>query len=79
MTNNAKLNQWVKEWAELCQPDSIYWCDGSEDENQKLLDQMVPEFHAGEIMIPEKVHCNTPVVLYMATLQRPLPPVLVPP
>jgi phosphoenolpyruvate carboxykinase (GTP) len=41
MTKNAKLTQWVKEWAELCQPDSIYWCDGSEAENQKLLDQMV--------------------------------------
>jgi phosphoenolpyruvate carboxykinase (GTP) len=41
MSNNAKLNQWVKEWAELCQPDSIYWCDGSEAENQRLLDEMV--------------------------------------
>jgi phosphoenolpyruvate carboxykinase (GTP) len=41
MTKNAKLIQWVKEWAELCQPDSVYWCDGSEAENQKLLDQMV--------------------------------------
>lgn len=41
MTNNVKLTQWVKEWADLCQPDSIYWCDGSEEENQKLLDLMV--------------------------------------
>jgi phosphoenolpyruvate carboxykinase (GTP) len=41
MSSNAKLNQWVKEWAELCQPDSIYWCDGSEAENQRLLDEMV--------------------------------------
>jgi len=41
MTKNQKLNQWVKEWAELCQPDSIYWCNGSEEENQKLFDQMV--------------------------------------
>lgn len=41
MTNNAKLNQWVKEWADLCQPDAIHWCDGSEEENQKLLDLMV--------------------------------------
>lgn len=41
MTNNAKLNQWVKEWADLCTPDSIHWCDGSEQENQMLLDQMV--------------------------------------
>lgn len=41
MTNNSKLNQWVKEWAELCAPDSIQWCDGSEAENTKLLDMMV--------------------------------------
>lgn len=41
MTNNVKLKQWVKEWAELCSPDSIHWCDGSEQENQMLLDLMV--------------------------------------
>jgi phosphoenolpyruvate carboxykinase (GTP) len=38
---NQKLNQWVEEWAKVCQPDSIYWCNGSEEENQKLFDQMV--------------------------------------
>jgi len=27
--------------ADLCQPDAIHWCDGSEKENQLLLDQMV--------------------------------------
>ena len=41
MTKNVKLNQWVKEWADICQPESIHWCDGSEQENQKLLDLMV--------------------------------------
>jgi len=41
MTNNQKLLTWVKEWAELCKPDNVYWCDGSESENQRLLDQMV--------------------------------------
>ena len=41
MTKNQKLLQWVKEWADWCQPDSIFWCDGSEKENQGLLDLMV--------------------------------------
>lgn len=41
MTSNVKLSQWIKEWADLCQPDSIHWCDGSEEENQHLFDLMV--------------------------------------
>jgi phosphoenolpyruvate carboxykinase (GTP) len=41
MTNHKKLKAWVQEWADLCQPDKVYWCDGSEEENQMLLDQMV--------------------------------------
>jgi len=41
MTNNLRLKQWVQEWADWCQPESVYWCDGSEAENQRLLDEMV--------------------------------------
>lgn len=41
MTTNKKLLAWVDEVAKLCEPDSIYWCDGSEAENQRLLDEMV--------------------------------------
>ena len=41
MAVNEKLQKWVNDWAELCRPDSIYWCDGSEAENQRLLDLMV--------------------------------------
>ncbi len=38
---NQKLLSWVNEWAELCQPEKIHWCDGSDTENQDLLDKMV--------------------------------------
>jgi phosphoenolpyruvate carboxykinase (GTP) len=41
MTTNKKLLTWVEEWAQLCQPDKVYWCDGSEEENQRLLAEMV--------------------------------------
>jgi len=41
LTKNKKLLDWVNEMAEMCQPDKIYWCDGSEEENKRLLQEMV--------------------------------------
>ena len=41
MTKNKKLQRWVEEAAELCQPDSIYWCDGSQEENDRLCEELV--------------------------------------
>jgi len=41
MTSNQKLINWVNEWAELCTPEKVYWCDGSEEENDRLLGEMV--------------------------------------
>jgi len=38
---HAKLKAWIAEVAELCQPDSIYWCDGSQEEWDRLTSQMV--------------------------------------
>jgi phosphoenolpyruvate carboxykinase (GTP) len=41
LTNHAKLMAWVEEMAALCQPDQIFWCDGSAEENQFLCELMV--------------------------------------
>jgi phosphoenolpyruvate carboxykinase (GTP) len=38
---NPKLLAWISEVAALCKPDSIYWCDGSEEEYQRLCEQLV--------------------------------------
>jgi phosphoenolpyruvate carboxykinase (GTP) len=41
MTKNQKLIDWVNHWAAICQPDSVYWCDGSQQENDRLLQELV--------------------------------------
>lgn len=38
---NERLNAWVKEAADLCQPDSIHVCSGSDEEYDTLCNQMV--------------------------------------
>ncbi len=38
---NAELLRWVKEMSDLCQPDSVYWCDGTQAEYDRLCEQMV--------------------------------------
>jgi len=40
-TSNQKLLAWVRQSVELCQPERIHWCDGSDAENQALCDLMV--------------------------------------
>jgi phosphoenolpyruvate carboxykinase (GTP) len=41
MTNNKKLLAWINEAKELCQPNDVYWCDGSDAEYNRMLKEMV--------------------------------------
>jgi len=40
---NAELLKWVGETEKLCEPDKIFWCDGSEAEKEFLTDQAVAD------------------------------------
>ncbi|MCL2670857.1 MAG: phosphoenolpyruvate carboxykinase (GTP) [Clostridiales bacterium] len=39
--SNKKLHAWIAELADLCQPDSVVLCDGSQEEYERLLGEMV--------------------------------------
>jgi phosphoenolpyruvate carboxykinase (GTP) len=40
-TNHAALKAWVDEVAKLCEPDTIYWVDGSDEERRRLTKRAV--------------------------------------
>jgi len=40
-TTHPDLKEWVQKVVELCQPDAVHWCDGSQEEYQSLCDLLV--------------------------------------
>ncbi|MHB0868480.1 MAG: phosphoenolpyruvate carboxykinase (GTP) [Chloroflexota bacterium] len=52
---NAKLTSWVRESAEMCEPDEVYWCDGSKEEYDRLMSQML----ASGMAIPLQKRANS--------------------
>jgi len=55
-TSLAALNQWVESVARLTQPEKIHWCDGSDAENQSLIELML---NTGDLVkLNEETHPN---------------------
>jgi phosphoenolpyruvate carboxykinase (GTP) len=40
-TTHEPLKQWVEEMTQLCQPDNVVWCDGSQEEWENLTQLLV--------------------------------------
>ena len=38
---NEELIKFVTEAVQLCKPDSVYWCDGTQEEYDRLCQEMV--------------------------------------
>ncbi|NWF70189.1 MAG: phosphoenolpyruvate carboxykinase (GTP) [Chloroflexi bacterium] len=38
---HARLRNWVQEMAELCKPDAVHWCDGSQEEYDQMCEALV--------------------------------------
>ena len=53
LCKNTKVLEWVEEMTRLCKPESVFWCDGSQDEYDYLCEKLV---HAGTFqkLNPEK-------------------------
>lgn len=43
LSKNKHLLKWIEKMVELCQPDSVYWVDGSKAEYNRLCAQMVEQ------------------------------------
>ncbi len=40
-SQNAKLKAWVEQAQQLCQPDRVHWCDGSQAEYDEMIRRLV--------------------------------------
>ena len=54
---NPKLVEWVNEWAKLCEPDALYWCDGSQAEYNRLCEESVASGLATRLNPAKRPNC----------------------
>lgn len=63
-TENRNLINWIRKCRELCQPDNVWFCDGSKEEYNHLCEQLVRNgtfTKLNEDLYPNSYHCcSTP-------------------
>ena len=59
-TTHKRLLAWVREIAELTQPDRVHWCDGSDAEWEAL---------TGELVAARLMTCGNEAVVVAATVR----------
>ena len=40
-SSNDRLHKWVDEWTKVLQPSAVHWCDGSQEEYDRLCGELV--------------------------------------
>ena len=53
MLPHSELTKWVEQMAKLCEPDRVYWVDGSDQENESFFEELVEQKKALKLN-PEK-------------------------
>lgn len=56
-TSNEAMISWIKNIEALCQPDDIYWCDGSTEEYDRLCQELVDQ--GAFIKLNEELRANS--------------------
>ena len=62
MTTNIRLINWVKEMTELCKPDLVYWCNGSDEEFEQMTNDLIGNgtfIKLNESKRPNSFYCHS--------------------
>ncbi len=57
MSLHPNLQNWVKETAEMCRPEKIYWCNGSKEEYDRIVREMIDEGYCIELDRKKRPGC----------------------
>ncbi len=56
-TKHKKLIALVEEWANLCRPTGVYWCDGTQEEYDRLTNEMIDSGVATKLNEAKRPEC----------------------